>query len=210
MKRWFLIVLPILLFAVALRLVCRPALRALGDYLVVRDELHSADVIHVISGPNWRVDRGIQLYLVGYGRQLFFTGRTPQAERARERAIRRGVPPSAVVSDGSYVNSTYSEAVRLRAFIDASEEPVRSVILVSDAYHMRRSRWAYRHALGDQVTLQMAPVSLRDASYRSNWWTHPRSASMVASEYAKMAYYFFRYGLAYEPLSTFLAAVDVF
>ena len=77
---------PILLWIAALVLVgsifClawKPVLLAIGDVLVVQDDLCPADVVHVISGPNYRVDYGIYLYQRGYGKQLFFTGRGRQA-----------------------------------------------------------------------------------------------------------------------------------
>jgi len=48
-----------------------PLMFAIGDYLVIHDELKPADVIHVIAGPDDRTDYAIQLYKQGYGKQLF-------------------------------------------------------------------------------------------------------------------------------------------
>ena len=47
---------------------------AVGDFLVVRDKLEPADIIHVIAGEDYRTDYAIHLYQQGYGRLLFFTG----------------------------------------------------------------------------------------------------------------------------------------
>ena len=58
--------------------------------------------------------------------------------------------PQSIGSDGSEVTSTYAETVRLRDFIDLSATPVRSVIVVSDPYHMRRARWTDEKVLGDR------------------------------------------------------------
>ena len=51
-----------------------PVMLAIGDYLVIQDDLKPADVIHVIAGPDDRTDFAIQLHRQGYGKQIFFTG----------------------------------------------------------------------------------------------------------------------------------------
>lgn len=201
-------VLALVLLAVVVCLSWRPVLLAVGGFLVVQDELVPADVIHVVSGPNYRVDHSIQLYQQGYGKQLFLTGRGSQSDTQRRRAIRRGVPPEAVIADGAPVTSTYSEAVRLRAFIDQSETSIRSVIICSDAYHMRRAKWAYEQVLGDQVQVQMSPVPFDQSPFRREWWTHRRSLKRVIEEYVKLAYYCARYRVFRGPIRGWLASLD--
>lgn len=198
----------LIVLLVVICLAWRPLLLAFGGFLIVQDELVPADVIHVVSGPNYRVDHSIQLYQQGYGRLLFYTGRGRQADEHKSRAIRQGVTPEAVVADGSPVTSTYSEAVRLQTFIAQSETPIRSVIVVSDAYHMRRARWTYRQVLGDQVQVRMAPVPFESSPFRREWWTHRRSLKRVLEEYAKLAYYCARYRLFRGPIQEWLAALD--
>jgi uncharacterized SAM-binding protein YcdF (DUF218 family) len=198
----------LVLLAIVACLSWRPVLLAIGDVLVVQDELVPADVIHVVSGPNYRVDHSIQLYQQGYGKQLFLTGRGRQAGDHKRRAIRQGVPPEAITADGSAVTSTYSEALRLQAFIAQSETPVRSVIVSSDAYHMRRARWAYRRVLGDQVQVQMSPVPFESSPFRHEWWTHRRSFQRVVEEYVKLAYYCARYKVFRGPIREWLASLD--
>lgn len=198
----------LIVLLVVICLAWRPLLLALGGFLIVQDKLVPADAIHVVSGPNYRVDHSIQLYQQGYGKLLFYTGRGRQAGEHRMRAIRKGVPPEAVVADGSLVTSTYSEAVRLQTFIAESETPIRTVIVVSDAYHMRRARWAYRQVLGDQVQVRMAPVPFEASPFRREWWTHRRSVKRVLEEYAKLAYYCARYRLFRGPIQEWLASLD--
>ena len=64
----------------------------------------------------------------------------------------QGIPPDNIALDDSEVTSTYGEVVRLREFIALSATHVRSVIVVSDPYHMRRARWTYEKVLGDEIT----------------------------------------------------------
>lgn len=213
-KHILIITIIIVLLWATLFLTREPILLAIGDLLVVRDELHPADVIHVISGPDYRTDYAIQLHQQDYGRQLFFTGtwcpliRANHAEHGRERAIEQGVPPQAIAIDGSWVTSTYSEAVKLKEFMAGSQVPIHSVIVVSDPHHMRRVRWTYRHLLGDQVSLRMAPVPFELSPCQRRWWTSEKSRQVVRDEYLKMVYYYVRYHFSGGPVREWLVSLD--
>ena len=191
--RYAAIIAGIAAVGVIVFLVREPILLAVGNFLVVQEDLQPADVIHVISGPDYRSDYGDELYRQGYAKQMFFTGgwcpviQGNHALRAEERALEQGIPATAIVADGFQVTSTYSEAVRLKMFIDQSPVPIRSVIIVSDPHHMRRARWAYHEVLGDGVKLEMAPVPFQQSPYRRRWWTDDESRQMVKDEYLKLA-----------------------
>jgi uncharacterized SAM-binding protein YcdF (DUF218 family) len=96
----------------------------------------------------------------------------------------------------------------LKEFIAQSEGPIRSVIVVSDAYHMRRTRWTYRRLLGGEIRVQMAPVPFEASPYPRRWWADSASRSYVKDEYLKMAYYIARYQLSWGPLKDWLASFD--
>jgi uncharacterized SAM-binding protein YcdF (DUF218 family) len=190
-------------------------LMAVGDFLVVQDHLQPADVIHVIAGADDRTNYAIQLYKQGYANQLFFTGgwcrfhNLYHGQHGRELALEQGVPPEAIVIDDSQVTSTYSEAARLKEFIAQSQVQIRSVIVVSDAYHMRRARWTYQRLLADEIRVQMAPVPFESSPYQRRWWTDEASRAYVKNEYLKMAYYYARYQLSWGALQRWLASFDV-
>jgi uncharacterized SAM-binding protein YcdF (DUF218 family) len=200
------ITVAVVLLCAILFIAHRPILLAIGDFLVVEDELQPADLIHVLSSGDQRTDHAVQLYKQGYGKQIFFTGGwCPDidgihAEIGRDRALAQGVPPDDIVIDGSSVSSTHSEAVRLQEFIANSQVPIRSVILVSDPSHMRRVDRTFREALDEQVSLQLAPVPFDSSPYRRQWWTDGGSRRMVMQEYLKIAYYFVRYDLSWGPV----------
>lgn len=188
-----------------------------GDFLVVEDELQPADVIHVIAGDDYRTAHAIRLYQQGYARQIFFTGgwcsehQYYHGAHGVELAMRWGVPEEALAADETPVTSTYSELLRLKAYLDELEEaetPVRSVIVVSDPYHMRRTRWAFRHVLGRDIRLQMAPVPFEQTPYQRRWWTDQASKHYVEEEYLKLGYYIARYQLGWGPLQEWLASLD--
>jgi uncharacterized SAM-binding protein YcdF (DUF218 family) len=194
-----------------------PILLAVGDYLVVRDELQPADVIHVVSGPLDRADYAIDLYQQGYGQQLFFTGdwssglNMTYAQFQREYAVARGVPRADIQFDGGPVNSTYSEALRLRQFLEGSPTPVDSVIIVSDPHHTRRTGWAYGRVLDlPGLDYQLAPVPFEDSRHQRRWWSDALSLQMVTAEYVKTGYYFLRYEYSSGPVQQWLAILDIF
>ena len=191
-----------------------PILLAVGDFLVIQDTLQPADVIHVISGPDNRTDYAIQLYKLGYGKRIFFTGgwcptiQGNHADRGKALAIEQGVPAESIAADGTDVTSTYSEAVRLEEFISRSATAVRSVIVVSDPYHMRRARWTYKKVLGDEIRVEMAPVPFDATLYQRRWWGDQASRQYVTNECLKILYYLARYQLAFGPVRDWLASLD--
>ena len=216
MKRRYLsiIIAPVVVLGAILFLLHEPLLLAIGDFLVIQDKLQPADVIHVIAGPEYRTDYGIQLYQQGYGRYLFFTGgwcsfhNYFHGQHAKERALGQGIPKEAIAIDESQVTSTYSEVVRLKEFIDQSQVPIHSVIVVSDPHHMRRARWTCRQVLGDQISLEMALIPFEMSPYQRRWWTEKKSQQMVWDEYWKFLYYYARYRLSWGPLKDWLASLD--
>ncbi len=198
----------------SLLLVREPFLSAIGNFLVVQDKLEPADLIHVISGLDHRPNYGIQLYKQGYGKWIFFTGgwcpyhQVNHACHSRELAIEQGVPDRVIVTDEADINSTYAEAARLKEWIDHCPEPIRSVIVVSDPHHMRRSRWTYRRILGSGIRLIMVPVPFESSPYKRQWWIDTRSRRMVKDEYLKFGYYVARYQLSWGPFKEWLSTLD--
>ena len=189
-------------------------LMLIGDFLVIQDTLHPADVIHVIAGEDYRTDYGIRLYEQGFGKTLFYTGGWCEihlyrhGEHAKERSLVQGVPMDAIVIDDSKVMSTYMEAERLKEWIAQNPYPVRSVIVVSDPFHMRRARWTYQKVLGDGITIQMAPVPFDMTPYQRPWWRDAQSRLNVREEYSKLLYYLIRYQYSWGSFRDWLASFD--
>jgi uncharacterized SAM-binding protein YcdF (DUF218 family) len=84
----------------------------------------------------------------------------------------------------------------LKEFASQSPTPIRSVMVVSDAYHMRRARWITQKLLDDEIQVQMAPIPIETSPYQRRWWTDVKSRQYVKNEYVKLIYYLFRYQFA--------------
>jgi len=214
MKFIIVIAVSLLLILVVVFISRETVYQAIGDYLVIQDDLQTADVIHVIAGHDHRTEYALQLYQQGLGKQLFFTGgwctshNYNHGEHARQLALDQGVPVDAIAFDDSVVTSTYSEAERLKVFIDENPNSIESVIVVSDPHHMRRARWTYRRVLGNEIQVQMAPVPFDSSPHQRRWWTDWSSWRMVKDEYQKTVYYYARYKFSVGPLEEWLASFD--
>jgi uncharacterized SAM-binding protein YcdF (DUF218 family) len=189
-------------------------LRLIAGFLFIQDDLHPADVIHVIAGEDYRTDYAIKLYKEGYGQTLFFTGgwceihHYRHGEHAKERSLSQGVPLDAIAFDDSKVISTYMEAEKLKEWIAENPEPIRSIMVVSDPFHMRRARWTYQKVFGDDIEIQMAPVPFDRTPYQPDWWKDPQSRRNVREEYSKFIYYLLRYQYSWGYFRTWLISLD--
>jgi uncharacterized SAM-binding protein YcdF (DUF218 family) len=209
-----LIFLLIALLILISGLTYKPILQSIGDFLVIDDPLSKADVIHVIAGGDYRTEYAINLYKQGYGKILFFTGGWCNSHQyyhglhGKEVAEAHGVPSVSIRIDESPVKSTYSEALRLKKFIESEKEPVESIIVVSDRHHMRRSRWAYRKIFGEKIRIQMAPVPFELSPYQQIWWREVHTRHFVISEYEKLVYYYARYQISFGIIKRWLESLD--
>ena len=185
------------------------ALPFLAEILIVRAEPLVADAMIVLSGSAVQVERiswAVSLMKQGQARQVIVTNdgvRSPwsrerqsrpmMVERTRQELISGGVLESQVVQLPGRVRSTYDEAVALKAYI--GEHPLRTVLIVTSAYHSRRALWVFRHVLRDTRTIVgIDPVPAGNQSPAPDtWWVTRRGWRQVGAEYPKFAYYLVRY-----------------
>lgn len=177
-------------------------LLALGNFLIVHDDLKPAELIHVLGGGDvGRVDHGVALYQQGLGKKMFFTGgrveprgmsNLPDSFLSGDYAELQGVSPEDILLRGDAAANTYEEAVTLRDLLD-KENAIHSVIIVSTPYHLQRARWIFNKVAGNRVHLQYAPVPFAISQYKQRWWEDKLSLAMVKNEYLKLMFYFLKY-----------------
>lgn len=211
---------PLLFLLILLTLLIiagKPLLQWMGDSLIVSDSVEKADLITAVSGPEYRIVYAAELYKKGLAATLFFTGGYSSENQRYEAnwseyvATITGVPQEAIAIDNTTNVSTYEEAERLKAYIEAHpEKNIKNIIVVTDPYHTRRARWAYRKVLGDQFTIQMASVPFDRTGYTKQWWAQAVSRKMVLTEYLKSIYYVFRYQITSGGLQKWLSQFDKF
>lgn len=177
--------------------------------LVVHADLPRADALLVLSGSSNYVERArwaARLYREGRAPLVLLTDDGQQGgwsdqeqrnpffvERAAQELRRGGVPAEKIEVLPGIVSSTYDEAAGLRSF--AASRGLRSVLVVTSAYHSRRALWTMRRVLdGSKMEVGVdAPPAGDESPAPAMWWTRPRGWQMVAGEYPKMIYYRLRY-----------------
>jgi uncharacterized SAM-binding protein YcdF (DUF218 family) len=177
--------------------------------LVVRADLPRADALLVLSGSSNYLERSrwaARLYREGRAPLILLTddgerggwsnteGRNPFfVERAARALKESGVPAENIEVLPGLVSSTYEEAISLRSF--AASHGLRSILVVTSAYHSRRALWTMRRVFeGSNIEVGVdAPPVGGESPAPTIWWGSPRGWQMVASEYPKMLYYRLRY-----------------
>jgi uncharacterized SAM-binding protein YcdF (DUF218 family) len=177
--------------------------------LIVKSELPKAEALVVLSGSGNYIERtrtAAGLFTAGLAPKIILTNDNERGgwSSAEERnplfeelefaeLVRAGVPAGKIESLTETVTSTYDEAVLVREH--ALAQGIRSIIVVTSAYHSRRALWTWRRVFQDsgiEIGLSAAPTGEQSPNPFS-WWLHPRGWAMVAGEYPKLIYYWFQY-----------------
>jgi len=179
--------------------------RVAAEALIVEAELPRADAVVVLAGSSAYVERtrrAAEIVREGRAPKVLLTDdgqlsgwsneleRNPRfVERAAEELARAGVPSASVEVLPQTVSSTHDEALLVGEY--ARTRRLRSVLLVTSAYHSRRALWTFRRALeGSGVEVGVATVAQEGLSLRAGvWWLSPRGWQTVAGEYVKLVYY---------------------
>lgn len=144
-----------------------------------------ADAIVAVSGGDTesRVDEAIKLYKNGWAPILIFSGAAADksgpsnAEVMRSRAVALGVEPSSIVIEDSSVNTSENAEKTTSVF---RQKNIKSVILVSSAYHERRVGLEFERKTSD-VELRRHPVG-QDKQWSAFWWLSPTGWYLAMSE----------------------------
>ena len=111
----------------------------------------------------------------------------PHHEIDRQILIKRGVPAADITILPAQATTTFDEAKALAAFL-ADKQDVR-VLVVTNDYHTRRSRWVFAHVLGNRIG-QLSFVSApSDDCPADCWWRTLSGVMFVPTEYLKFAFY---------------------
>jgi uncharacterized SAM-binding protein YcdF (DUF218 family) len=101
--------------------------------------------------------------------------------------VARGVPGEAIVLLDGECASTGDEAEALARFLDS--HPDGSVAVVTNPYHTRRARGAFRRVLGDRASGVHFVAAPGEGFGAGDWWHSEDGFKTYAREFAKLAYY---------------------
>lgn len=177
--------------------------------LIVRSELARADAIAVLAGSatyKERIDFAAQLVKGGRGPRIVLTDdhergswsnveqRNPlYVDLARQRLRSLGIPDSQIDVVSAAGDGTHYEALRLREYAEA--EKLRSLLVVTSAYHSRRALRELQTVFnGSQISLGLEPVPPgAQTPNPATWWLHSLGWKLVPGEYIKIGYYWVRF-----------------
>ncbi len=177
--------------------------------LIVKSDLAGADAIVVMSGSSTyleRADWAARLYQEGRAPLVILTNdslisgwdkvkeRNPYFyELAARELHKQGVPESKIQVVSDIALGTYEESLGLRDY--ATAHKLNRLLIVTSAYHSRRTLWSMRHACegsGIEIGIDSPPPGWQTPA-PSRWWWHRWGWKVVAGEYAKLIYYKMRY-----------------
>ena len=168
----------------------------LGNFLIVNDDLHKADVIAVFSGDNGpRTEKGVELLKEDLGDYLILSGGVvyddvTMAELMKNHALKLGVPEEKILLDDK-ASTTHENAEFTKAIIE--ENNFKSVIVVTSEYHSRRAKLAMEKALEetliDDELVEVMVAHSTEEKFTSKWWTSGNSILILISEYLKLMGY---------------------
>ncbi len=179
----------------------------LAERLIVEKHLVKADAILVLSGSAAYMERAQEAasaFKKGTAQKIFLTNdglqgswdekrqRNPYfVEYERWELIRQGVPEEAIEILLTVVKGTNDEA-NLFAEV-ATKRRLKSLLLVTSAYHSRRALWAFERAMSrNSVSLDIGikyPPIGQQTPPASTWWLSGRGWRMVGLECVKIVYY---------------------
>jgi len=178
---------------------------AAAKWLIVNSPLAPADVIVVLSGSavyRERTQRAAEYYRQGLASRILLTNDNVRGEwssaeqrnpffyeRARDNLLFFGVPADRVEVLPITVNNTYDEALALREYAETNK--LRSLLVVTSAYHSRRVSWTFEKVFRQTgITINVQSVEAGEQTPPPlTWWLHLRGWQMVAGEYVKNVHY---------------------
>ena len=178
--------------------------------LIVSAPIDSADAIVVLSGSSTYVERthkAAALYRQRRAPLVLLTDDHTQGgwsstlqrnpyfvERATDELIKQGVPVEKIRIIPGMPSSTHEEVLGIKDY--ASAQGLRSLLVVTSAYHSRRALRSLRQAFaGTETTIGLDPVPPGSQTPSpAFWWLRPEGWRIVGSELVKLIYYRMMYG----------------
>lgn len=180
-----------------------------AENLIIEKPLERADAILILSGSSVyleRTQKAALVYRQGIAPKILLTDDGERAgwskierrnlkfvELARNDLIAGGVAPENIEIIAAQVSGTIDEAEALRGKVE--QTGWKSVLIVTSAYHTRRSLWTFERVLENknvQIGI-VAPPTGEQTPSPSVWWLTRKGWIFVAGEYVKAVYYWLKF-----------------
>ena len=151
----------------------------------VRQRDIKVDAVVVLAGGRGRVDEGLKLYREGRGEHLFLIGVDPAVRKKDLVREKQGDRSSDEIYLENVSRNTLENAIFAREQL--LRHNVRSMLLITSRYHMKRSLLIFRNVFPKDVAIYPYPVTVKNSG--EEWWSHGGSLKLLFSEFYKYCLY---------------------
>jgi uncharacterized SAM-binding protein YcdF (DUF218 family) len=146
---------------------------------------YTVDAIVVLAGGRGRVEEGVKLFKSGKGEHLFLIGVDPVVKKADLYTEKSGERSGEEVYLEKASRNTLENAIFAREMMQKNN--VRSMLLITSRYHMKRSLLIFRSILPKDIAIYPHPVAIKNSA--EQWWSHGGSLRLLFSEFYKYCLY---------------------
>ncbi|MDY0300626.1 MAG: YdcF family protein [Trichlorobacter sp.] len=143
--------------------------------------LVQTDAIVVLAGGTGRIDEGIRLFREGNARLLFLVGVDPLVRKSDLYNFGADDPLSGQVILEKASRNTMENALFTRSILQ--QHNVRSILLITSRYHLKRSAILFRNTLPRDLAIYPYPVD--SVNVKEQWWQYVGSFKLLFSEFYK-------------------------
>jgi len=147
------------------------------------DVLEPTEAVVVLTGGSERVATGLKLLKANNGKKLFISGvhkNLPMESVLKASTVREDLK-NCCIALGYEAFSTYGNAEETKKWMKV--QGYKSLRLVTANYHMPRSMLLFRATMPDTCIVPH-PVVTENVKL-DEWWEHPGTINLLATEYTK-------------------------
>ncbi|WP_306533192.1 YdcF family protein [Geobacter sp.] len=170
---------------------------AYKTFSVRQRDIH-ADAIVVLAGGRGRVEEGVRLFREKKGDYLFLIGVDPVVRKQDLFRDREGEALADRVFLEKASRNTLENALYGREII--ARKDVRSILLITSRYHMKRATLIFRNTLPRDIAIYPYPVDTKNL--KEAWWSDRGSFRLLFSEFYKYCLFRFFFVFASGELRT--------
>lgn len=160
-----------------------------ADCVIVLGSVKAAKYRVPVAVDAYKAGRASKMLLCGGKLRDFPIGKSTEAEHMRQAALELGVPEEDIILESTSQNTVENI---LFALIELQRtfwlNKVHSVLLVTTAYHMRRSLAIARYLFPEHITIVPCPANDNNTR-RDNWMHTPIGIERAKGEAMKIVKY---------------------
>lgn len=160
-----------------------------ADCIIVLGSIKAAQYRVPVAAEAYKAGRASKLVLCGGKLREFPTGSYSEAEHMRQAALELGVPEEDIILENASLNTVENLRFALEELQQTfGLDNLHRVLLVTTAYHMRRSLAIAQNLFPAHVTVLPCPANDNNTR-RDNWMHTPVGIKRAKDEAAKIISY---------------------